>query len=148
MTVTKKKLNLGAKNLRRDSHLKVKGLNPKWFLEAVDSYAEIKDMKVGSSGYIGPWALIATQGDDLYLNTNVNLGDKSDDVSLKITRNTARSNGFSVELFKLTKKNYSDVHHTERIENYLYHMSAELKKNVVMLGNIGPLLEVVRKGKK
>lgn len=148
MTTVKNNSKAKVKNLRRDAHLKIKGLDPKLFLESVDNYAEIHEMKVGSSGYVGPWALIATRADDIYLNTNVNLSDKSKEISLKVTRIRADPNGFTVHLGDLKKINYSDIHHTERIENYLYHMSAEHKKNVIKLGNIGPLLEIVRKGNK
>ncbi|HVA82580.1 MAG TPA: hypothetical protein VNF06_00250 [Candidatus Aquilonibacter sp.] len=148
MTVIKKKSKAKLKGLRRDSHLKVTGLNPKLFLDAVDSYAEIRNMKVGNSGYISSWGLIATHNDDLYLNTNVSLEDKSDDACIKVTRITPHPNGFSVALKNLNKKSYANIHRPPVIEDYTYHMSSEFKKNVVKLGNIGPLLEVVRKGKK
>ncbi|MDE1869432.1 MAG: hypothetical protein KGH71_00405 [Candidatus Micrarchaeota archaeon] len=148
MVVAKKKSQEKIKNLRRDLHLKIKGLDPKLFIEAVDSYAEIRNMKVGSSGYISAYGLIATHGDDVYLNTNVSLEDKSDDACVKITRITAHPNGFAVHLGDLTKRNYGNIHRPPTIEDYTYHMSREFEKNVVKLGNIGPLLEIIRKGKK
>lgn len=124
----------------KDGSLKIKGFNPEKYAAAMRNYPIINDMKVGQSGYVGPWVLFLTKEGDLYLNKNITLNDISKNFKVQVERVSMSPDGYVVDFGLLGTREYTKISHVESIDDYLQTLHLDERKNVVKIHNLRKVL--------